>query len=58
MIKRKLKNLDGLVNSIGKSDKDIVVLKEQILLGVDKANELIDSVNSLLEDDKREVKLP
>ncbi len=57
-IKKKLKNLDGLVNSIGKSDKDIVVLKEQILLGVDKANELIDSVNSLLEDDKREVELP
>ena len=57
-IKNKLKDLNGLVKTIGKSDKDIVLLKEQILLGVDKANNLLNKVNSLLEDNNKKVKLP
>ena len=57
-IKRKLKSLDNLVNTIGKSDKDIVLLKEQILLIADKANSLINSVNSLIESDKKRIDLP
>ncbi len=57
-IKHKLKILNNLVNSIGKSDKDIVLLKEQILLGVDKTNKLIDKVNSFIEKDKHKVDLP
>lgn len=56
--KQKLKTLNGLVNAIGKSDQDIVLLKEQILLAVDKANGLIDSVNSLIQKDKKKVTLP
>jgi ABC-type transporter Mla subunit MlaD len=57
-IKAKLKTLDNLVESIGKSDKDIVLLKEQILLGVDKTNNLLDKVNSIIGDEKRKVELP
>lgn len=57
-IKQKLKNLDSLVNTVGKSDNDIVLLKEQILLGVDKTNKLINTVNSIIVDDKLKVELP
>ncbi len=57
-IKNKLKDLDGLVKTIGSSDKDIVLLKEQILLGVDKANNLLNKVNSLIENNNKKVKLP
>ena len=57
-VKKKLGKLDGLVNTIGKSDKDIVLLKEQILLAVDKANGLINSVNSLIQSDDKKVQLP
>ncbi len=57
-VKQKLKALNGLVNAVGKSDKDIVLLKEQILLAVDKANGLIDSVNSLIQSDKKRIILP
>ncbi len=57
-IKNKLKDLNGLVKTIGKSDKDIVLLKEQILLGVDKANNLLNKVNSLIENNNKKVKLP
>jgi len=57
-VKQKLKTLNGLVNAVGKSDQDIVLLKEQILLAVDKANGLIDSVNSLIQKDKKRITLP
>jgi ABC-type transporter Mla subunit MlaD len=57
-VKQKLKSLNNLVNAVGKSDKDIIVLKEQILLGVDKVNELVNGVNSLLEKDVHKVDLP
>lgn len=57
-IKTKLKDLNSLVKTIGKSDKDIVLLKEQILLGVDKANNLLNKVNSLIENNDKKVKLP
>ncbi len=57
-IKNKLKDLNSLVKTIGSSDKDIVLLKEQILLGVDKANNLLNKVNSLIENNNKKVKLP
>ncbi len=57
-VKQKLKKLDNLVDSVGESDKDIVLLKEQILLSVDKVNELINSVNSLIQKDVHKVDLP
>jgi len=57
-IKKKLKKLNALVDTVGSSSKDIVLLKEQILLGVDKANNLLNKVNSLIEDNNKRVKLP
>ena len=57
-IKQKLKTLDNLVNTIGKSDQDVVLLKEQILLGIDKTNKLIDTINSIVEEEKHKVVLP
>ena len=33
-IETKLKSLDGVVNSIGSSDKDIVSIKNQIKVGI------------------------
>ncbi len=57
-IKNKLRDLNGLTKAIGNSDKDIVLLKEQILLGVDKANSLLNKVNSLIENNNKKVKLP
>lgn len=36
----------------------LVLLKEQILLGVDKTNKLINTVNSIIVDDKLKVELP
>ncbi len=57
-IKKKLKKLNKLVDTVGSSSKDIVLLKEQILLGADKANNLLNKVNSLIEDNNKRVKLP
>ncbi|WP_331774801.1 MlaD family protein [Sulfurospirillum sp. 1612] len=57
-IKQKLKTLDNLVNTLGKSDQDVVLLKEQILLGVDKTNTLIDTINRIVEEEKHKVTLP
>lgn len=57
-VKKKLKNLDALVSAVGSSDKDIVALREQILLGVDKANNLLNKINTLIENNNKKVKLP
>jgi len=57
-VKKKLKNLDALVSAVGSSDKDIVALREQILLGVDKANNLLNKINALIENNNKKVKLP
>ncbi len=57
-VKQKLKNLDALVSAVGSSDKDIVALREQILLGVDKANNLLNKINALIENNNKKVKLP
>lgn len=57
-VKHKLQSLDSLVNTIGSSDKDIVLIKEQILLGMDKSNKLIEKVESLLQKNNKKVKLP
>lgn len=57
-VKRKLQSLDPLVNTVGSSDKEIELLKEQILLTVDKSNKLLAKVEALLQDNNKKVKLP
>ncbi len=49
-IKNKLKKLDGTVDAVAGYDKDIVELKEQISVTIVKSNQIMDKVNTLLED--------
>ncbi|PLY07037.1 MAG: hypothetical protein C0625_07530 [Arcobacter sp.] len=53
-IKSKLEALDGVVNSVGSSDKDIVKIKEQIKTGMSKTNQIIEKVDNLFQSNKNE----
>lgn len=58
-INTKLKTLDGIVNSVGASDKDLIQIKDQIKTGIAKSNEIIQKVDSLfIEEDNKKVVLP
>ena len=58
-IKKKLDVLDSTVNVIGNYDNDLVELKDGISTTLQKSNEIIDKVDSLLQDeDKEEIELP
>ncbi|MBU1659588.1 MCE family protein [bacterium] len=58
-IKQKLDSLDPAVKTLGSLDKDIVELKEQISVGMQKSNQIMDKVDSLMQDEKKsEVILP
>lgn len=55
----KLQALDGTVKAIGSSDKEILILKQQLLESVEKTNSLIDQVDYLLQDSsKSHLELP
>ena len=58
-IKNKLETLDSTVNSIGTFDTELIEIKEQILVGVQKSNQIMDKVDSLMQDkESSEVQLP
>jgi ABC-type transporter Mla subunit MlaD len=58
-IESKLKTLDGVVNSVGSYDKDLISIKEQIKVGISKSNEIIQKVDTIFQDKKSEkVNLP
>lgn len=58
-VQKKLKALDGTVNAVGGYDKDLGTLKEQIEIGLDKTNKVMDKVDTLLNGSKKnEVTLP
>ncbi len=58
-IKQKLDALDSTVKVVGEYDKDLLELKEQISVSVQKSNQIMDKVDSLMQDEtKREVVLP
>ncbi|MEA3228376.1 MAG: MlaD family protein [Campylobacterota bacterium] len=58
-IKQKLDLLDGTVKAVGTYDKDLVELKEQISVSVQKSNQIMDKVDALMQDEeKQEVMLP
>ncbi len=58
-VKQKLDTLDSTVKAVGSYDKDIMQLKEQISVGITKSNQIMDKVDSMMQDDKNvEVKLP
>ena len=58
-VKQKLDALDGTVKAVGTYDKDLVELKEQISVSVQKSNQIMDKVDALMQDEeKQEVVLP
>jgi phospholipid/cholesterol/gamma-HCH transport system substrate-binding protein len=58
-VQKKLKTLDGTVNAVGGYDKDLVSIKEQIQVGLDKTNKVMDKVDTLLNPNKKnEIILP
>ncbi len=58
-VQQKLNALDGTVKAVGGYDKDLTTIKEQIVIGIDKTNKVMDKVDALLQDDKKsKVTLP
>jgi len=58
-VKQKLEYLDGTVKAVGSYDKDLYDIKEQVSVGLQKSNQIIDKVDSLLQDEeKSEITLP
>ncbi len=58
-VQHKLQALDGTINAVGAYDKDLGAIKEQIEVGLDKTNKVMDKVDSLLNNNKKsEVTLP
>ena len=58
-IQGKLKTLDGVVNSVGSYDKDLLQIKEQVKIGITKSNQIIQKVDNLFQTtDNPKVELP
>ncbi|MEA3330441.1 MAG: MlaD family protein [Campylobacterota bacterium] len=58
-IKQKLESLDSTVKAVGSYDKDLLELKKQVSVGLQKSNQIIDKVDSMLQDEeKSEITLP
>lgn len=58
-VKQKLDALDGTVKAVGTYDKNLIELKEQISVSLDKSNQIMDKVDALMQDEtKSEVTLP
>ena len=58
-VTRKLEMIDSTVKSVGSYDKDLVDVKDQISLAIEKSNQIMDKVDAMLQDDeKSEVTLP
>ena len=51
-IQSKLKVLDGVVNSVGSYDKDLISIKEQVKTGILKSNQIIEKVDNLFQSEK------
>lgn len=58
-VKLKLDALDATVEAVGSYDSDLVELKEQISVGLQKSNQIMDKVDALMQDESSaEVLLP
>jgi uncharacterized protein YoxC len=58
-IQKKLDTLDSLVNTVGSYDKELLTLKKELHLNLDKTHQLLEKVNTLLMDtSQKEVVLP
>lgn len=58
-VKKKLNTLDATVNALGGYDKDLILIKEQISAGVEKSNQIMDKIDSLMQNEQSsEIPLP
>ncbi len=58
-VQLKLETLDATVKAVGSYDEDLLHLKEQISVGLQKSNQIMDKVDSLMQtQENSEVKLP
>jgi len=58
-VKQKLDNLDGTVKSMGSYDEELVHIKDEISAGLQKSNQIMDKIDSLMQDsNSEEIELP
>ncbi len=58
-VKKKLKIIEGTVNEVGGYKKDLKVIKEEVFLGIEKSNRIINKLDFFLESNSyKEVELP
>lgn len=58
-VKQKLKKLDSTVDSVGSYDKDLLDIKEEVSVAIQKSNQIMDKVDTLMQDEETdEVILP
>jgi phospholipid/cholesterol/gamma-HCH transport system substrate-binding protein len=58
-IKEKLKTIDPTVKAIGTFDNELIEIKDQVSVGLQKSNQIMDKVDTILEDKTQsEVVLP
>lgn len=58
-VKQKLKTLDASIKVLGGYDKELLNIKEQVSVGIQKSNQIMDKVDSLMQDKQdSEVQLP
>jgi ABC-type transporter Mla subunit MlaD len=49
-IEKKLKKLDGVVDTVGSYDKELLLLKKELHINLDKTHQLLDKVDAMLLD--------
>ena len=57
-VRRQLISLDPMIKTIANSDQDLLEIKKQVSVGLEKSNEIIDAVDSLLLGGDRQLELP
>ncbi len=58
-IQKKLNTVDSLVNTVGSYDKELLVLKKELHLNLDKTHQLLEKINAILIDtSQKEIILP
>jgi len=50
-VKRKLEMLNSTVKTIGSYDKDLIKIKTQVSVGLEKSNKIMDKIDILMQDD-------
>ncbi len=58
-VRLKLEKLDSMVESVGSYDKDLLDIKEEVSVAIQKSNQIMDKVDSMMQDEENnEVSLP